>query len=337
MNQEEMIDDLAERIKRMQATAREISKKLNPNIPIKRGFHAKGNGLRAKFQVRSDIPENLQVGLFRPNAEYDGLVRFSNARSETLSDLDKDQRGLAIRIKTVEGASLTPEDRSEIQDFLMTNTPISFARSPVQFIEVGEILLRGIPMVLPRLWRKYGLKEAWRILSVFLQPLISFKPVQMNTFWSRTSYKFGNTAIRFQVRPAPGSKSLSSLQQFLAVFSFVIHRGAERNHYLRIKLGEALQQEDLRYEFCIQFFVDDKKTPIEDAYIEWKESDSVPIPLATLTIPKQAYSDALEQQMEHMAFNPWHTREHTPLGLINLARKKVYNASAENRGGTVIP
>ncbi len=33
-----------------------------------------------------------------------------------------------------------------------------------------------------------------------------------------------------------------------------------------------------------------------------------------------------------MAFNPWNTNEFTPLGLINLARKNVYDASAAHRG-----
>jgi len=32
--------------------------------------------------------------------------------------------------------------------------------------------------------------------------------------------------------------------------------------------------------------------------------------------------------MENIAFSPWNTKDFTPLGLINLARKKVYDASA---------
>jgi hypothetical protein len=100
-------------------------------------------------------------------------------------------------------------------------------------------------------------------------------------------------------------------------------------------LRQALQQEDICFDFCLQLFVDEKRTPIEDAYIEWKESDSPPIPIATLLLPRQDLDDRLQEDMEHMAFNPWNTEEFTPLGLINLARKKVYDASALHRGGTV--
>jgi catalase len=334
MSQDEMINDLAERIQQMQIKAREMAQKRNPSMTLKRGFHAKGTGLRGVFEIRSDIPKDLQVGFFQPGATYASLVRFSNARGEVLGDLSKDQRGIAIRLKTREGENLAPTDTSNIQDFLMTNTPISFARNPVQFIEVGEILLGGIGMVLPRLWRKYGLKEARRILGVFLQPIISFKPLQMNQYWSRTSYQFGSHAIRFLIRPSTGSKMLSGSQQLLGALRSLLQGIPQREDYLREKLREGLKEGELRFDFCIQLFVDEKKTPIEDAYIEWRESDAPPIEIATLVLPKQDFDPQLQQAIELMAFNPWNTVEFMPLGLINLARKKVYEASARHRGAS---
>ncbi len=335
MDQDEMLDDLAERIKRMQIKAREIAKKRDTSAALKRGFHAKGTGVRGKFQVSSDIPKHLQISFFQPGVTYDALVRFSNARGEVLGDLSKDQRGIAIRVKTKAGQSLSPTDMSNIQDFLMTNTPVSFARSPVQFIEVGEILLDGISGVVPRLVKKYGFTEARRILGVFLAPVISFKPFEMNTYWSRTSYQFGERAVRFLIRPIAGAKALSTGEQLSGVWRSLRQGGAQKEHYLREKLREALREGEVCFDFCVQLFMDDKRTPIEDAYIEWKESDSPPVPIATLILPKQDLDAQLQQEIEHMAFNPWHTDEITPLGLINLARKKVYDASATHRGARV--
>jgi catalase len=330
-----MFDDLAERIQQMQVKAREQAQKRDPSAALKRGFHAKGTGVRAKFQVRSELPSHIQVGLFQPGAIYDSLVRFSNARGEVLGDLSKDQRGVAIRLKTDPAEKLSPGDDSNIQDFLMTNTPISFARNPVQFIEVGEILLGGIGGVIPKLVRKYGLKEARRILGVFLAPVISFKPLQMNTYWSRTSYKFGDHAVRYLIQPSMGSKTWSTARQLTEVLRSVTQGTPQREHYLREKLREALREGEVHFDFCIQLFVDERRTPIEDAYIEWKESDSPPIPIATLIIPQQDFDPQLEQDMEYMAFNPWNTNELTPLGLINLARKNVYDASASHRGALI--
>jgi hypothetical protein len=101
---------------------------------------------------------------------------------------------------------------------------------------------------------------------------------------------------------------------------------------MREKLTDALRQGELCFDFCIQPFVDEKKTPIEDAYIEWKEKDSPPVPIAMLVIPRQELDQRLQQEMERMAFNPWNTKDFTPLGLINLARRDVYSASAAHRG-----
>jgi hypothetical protein len=111
--------------------------------------------------------------------------------------------------------------------------------------------------------------------------------------------------------------------------------GSQKDHYLREKLREALRDGDVCFDYCVQLFVDEKRTPIEDAYIEWKESDSPPIPIATLIIPKQDIDPQLQQEVEHMAFSPWTTKDFTPLGLINLARKNVYDASAFHRGAAV--
>lgn len=337
MNQEEMLNDLAQRIQQMQVKAREIAQHHDRSMPLKRGFHAKGTGVRARFKVNSDIPKQLQVGLFQLGAEYEALVRFSNARGEVLGDLAKDQRGCAFRVKMIPTAALSPTDYSDIQDFLMTNTPTSFARNPVQFIEVGEILLEGTVKVPGKLIKKYGWKEARRILGVFLEPLISFKPLQMNQYWSRTSYKFGDRSVRYLLRPSAGSKTLSSGQQFASVLRSVFQGTPQKENYFREKLFESLKTEDLHFEFCIQLFVDDKKTPIEDAYIEWKESDSPPVCIAKLTIPRQNFDSQLQTDMEQMAFNPWHSKDFTPLGLINLARKKVYDASAKTRSSSLQP
>ena len=214
----------------------------------------------------------------------------------------------------------------------MTNTPVSFARNPNQFIEVGEILLEGTSKVIPNLVKKYGLTEARRILGVFLAPVISFKPLQMNQYWSRTAYQFGNIPVRYLIRPIDGSEIWSTSRQLREVFRSLRQNRSERESYLREKLKDALRERDVCFDFCIQLFMNDEKTPIEDAYIEWKEIDSPSIPIARLVIPRQQLDDRLQQGVEAMAFNPWNTKDFTPLGLINRARKDVYAASAAHRG-----
>ena len=80
MGHDKNFDDLAERIQRMQDKARELAQHRDSSAVLKRGFHAKGMGVRAKFKFSPDLPDHLRVGLFQPGVDYDALVRFSNAR-----------------------------------------------------------------------------------------------------------------------------------------------------------------------------------------------------------------------------------------------------------------
>ena len=53
MNQEEMLDNLANRMQQMQINARDTALKRGRSVPLRRAFHAKGLGLRARFKINS--------------------------------------------------------------------------------------------------------------------------------------------------------------------------------------------------------------------------------------------------------------------------------------------
>lgn len=325
--EEEQIAELAGRITEIQIRAREKALKRNPNAVIVRGFHAKGMGLRAEFRVVPDLPEHLTIGLFRPGAAYDALVRFSNAQSEIQSDLKKDQRGLAIRVKTVAGEKLTPDEQTNIQDFVMANTPASFAIDPVEFTDIAELILGNQLMLIPKLWKRYRLRKAIRILAGILRP-IGYRTWQASQFWSRTPYKFGDLAVKFTARPT-GDGGAGSLRE--QIREFFRRRRSEEN-YLRNKIKERLDEGDVMFDFGAQLFADEERTPIEDASKEWKVSDAAFTTIAQLVIPKQNLDESLEKEIERMAFTPWNTDEYRPLGFMNRARKKVYDTSARVRG-----
>lgn len=337
--EEAIVEDLARRIERMQVRALERARRRERPAVLTRGLHAKGMGVRARLRIDADVPERFRHGLFQPDAEYHALVRFSNARGEVLGDLAKDQRGIAVRVKTVAGAPLTPDDYGEnIQDFLGSSTPASFARSATQFIEVGEILLLGnAPAVIGGLVKLYGLAEALRILRVFFTPVLSFAPYEMHRYWSRTSFRFGDSTIRYLFRPTAGSRVWSTAGQVARALK-ALGRGRQwRQHYLRETLVDSLRLADVSFEFCVQEFVDESRTSVEDASVEWAESVAPPVRLATLTIPRQSLDAALQASVERMAFSPWFRNGLEPVGRINLARRRVYEASAAQRGSPAPP
>ena len=78
MSEDEMFDDLAERIQQMQVKARERAQKRNSSAPLKRGFHAKGTGVLAKFEVRSDIPRHCKWVCFN---QVQSMIPSSDSRT----------------------------------------------------------------------------------------------------------------------------------------------------------------------------------------------------------------------------------------------------------------
>jgi len=95
---------------------------------IHRAFHNKGRPLAITYEVAPDLPPELQLDYLRPGVTYHGFARFSRSQSFHAKDGDLDQRGFAFRIETDAGP----------QDILLSNTPVSFARDPVEFLTVAR-------------------------------------------------------------------------------------------------------------------------------------------------------------------------------------------------------
>ena len=88
------------------------------------------------------------------------------------------------------------------------------------------------------------------------------------------------------------------------------------------------------WELRVQLCTDLEKMPIEDASVEWPQTLSAYVPVATLTMPPQdSWSEAARQDIDQaMAFSPWHgVADHRPLGNIMRARRETYAHSAAFR------
>ena len=309
----------ADQIKRVQTQIKE-----REHAPvIRRAFHAKIHvgithhvGITdAQFRVLPDIPEDLRIGLFQPDATYQTTVRFSNASGAIQPDTTKDLRGVAIRVVT---------DQGSIQDFLMTDAPASHARDARQFVIAAEAMASKWQIVsLFKLLRGLGLAETRRMLGVLLRDSRKIPSLATNQFWSRAPFKFGPYAVKFTLQPTESASGSSA---------------ATDEDYLKGDLIERLQKEPVAFDFRVQKYVNEEKTPIEDGSVEWKESDTPFETIAQLLIPQQnlltaaaSETDALVDELE---FNPWNTMEEfRPLGNLNRARRIVYQASADHRAG----
>jgi hypothetical protein len=67
--------------------------------------------------------------------------------------------------------------------------------------------------------------------------------------------------------------------------------------------------------------------PIEDASIEWPESQSPFVPVARIYVPRQTFDTPERVRLaRELSFNPWHSiAEHRPLGNQNRARLRIYS------------
>ena len=134
--------------------------------------------------------------------------------------------------------------------------------------------------------------------------------------------KLGPYAVKFTVRPTDGTKPARKRRR--------------TDDFLREELTERLRAGDLNFEFVVQFYVNDRFTPIEDSSVPWKPEHAPFVTVARLRIPKCDLSDprikALSVAVDRLSFNPWHAIEdHRPLGNVMRARKVAYQRSSDFR------
>lgn len=293
--------------------------------PVDRGFHSKAHAvLRARFRVADDIPAPLRQGVFQQPAEYAAWVRYSNGKPGRNADRAGDVRGMAVKLLRVPGTPLSPSSNS--LDLLA----ITFAAQPARDINQFMSLVRaasGSPAMLPiRLTQDLGVKEATRIIAWSATHIGQrVKSVATHEFFSAVPIRYGPYAAKFKFQPRNAPEAAVDVSD---------------PNYLRHDLERRLAAGPLEYDLLVQLYTDPTNTPIEDASVEWSPSHAPFVRVGTLTIDKRdlAGSAASVEEAEGNAllFNPWQApAEHRPLGSLMRARRIVYPASFEHRGGVV--
>jgi hypothetical protein len=264
----------------------------------------------AEFTVLDGLAAGHRIGLFAAPRTYQCWIRFANATSQ--SDKDKDTRGMAIRVLDVGGENLTPGSTS--QDFVLNSHPVMMVGDTREFLELLEANEAG------------GFRRVLYFLGHLKAARIAFASRANHTchldipYWSTTPYQLGAAAVKYVARPLSAAKS--SMPATLT------------DTYLEEAMRQRLSREEAAFELMVQPQIDARRTPIEDASVEWREQDSPYVPVARIRIPVQSIDDAGKRaRCEEVAFNPWHClREHRPLGSMNRARREIYRAMAEFRG-----
>ena len=296
--------------------------------PAARALHAKGQlGLEATFEVLPELPEHARVALFARPATYRAYVRFSNGASARQPDGKADLRGCALKLVGVTGKKIIPGMEDAVtQDFLMIRSAATPFRTADEFISV-VVGATSPPFGILRAGAHLGFGRLFAILRAtlagFKVPMRSFAETR---YFSAVPIKLGPYAVHYALTPraqagaAPGGAPDALAAEMTA----------------RLARGPVV------YDFQVQFFVDETRTPIEDASVEWKEADAPFVTVARVTLPAQDPTSPrgrrLAALVEGFSFDPWHALEELrPLGDIMRARNAAYRVSTRERHAAAEP
>lgn len=295
--------------------------------------HVKTHGYaQGELRVLPNLADELAQGLFARDGVYSAVVRFSNAASQAQPDAVPDGRGMAIKVLGVEGdVELADEQTGRTQDFVMINHPVFFARNVKDFLRLEQVLVQADDNVLATLrgtltggdWNP--LHWHWRetLAVARIAGQLPAHPAG-NTYFSMAPIRFGRNVAKYRAKPA-GDRHESYVD--------LVQRLGSQTDALRWALEETLQRQEVLFEFQVQLRTSSQTMPIEDATVEWPESESPYRTVAHLLLPRQEIA-LLRQQAayQNLSFNVWHAMvAHRPLGGINRVRRRVYVLSSNWR------
>lgn len=287
-----------------------------------RALHAKAlAGAEAEFSVLPNLPEHARVGLFKTPATYKAYVRYSSGSARPQADQKPDVRGFALKVV---GLPAEGTSKTSTQDFLGNRGASIPFRNTQEF--VNFVLAAQKPLwLLPKLFWHFGLRGTFRVLGRLVKSLKEPPvPLAQMPFHSELPIKFGAYAARFAFFPASAATDAA--------------QDRTSRDYLGEDLGSRLRQGPVDYDFKVQFFVDEVRTPIEDGSVEWLEQDAPFITVARLRLTQQDFASArgrsVSSFIEGLSFNPWNASEDfRPLGDLMRSRRLVYQDSSLTRQG----
>lgn len=307
----------------MEKSQEELVKRIidaNTQIPARgcRAQHATHGGHhRATFEVHELNGEfsDLAQGIFAQPATYPAIIRYSNGKEQDPSEADV--HGMAIKVFANEGARLLvdPDDASAV-DFILIDVDTFFSKSLSDYASVNEKLV-------PLLQRKQTSDDEfsfWEALGGLLSTVFSLRLVDD----ALRLFRF-----RGEKEPVDGVKRWH-LEYSSATPYKLGQVGPVKYKVLANTNDSGADPGMVSVAFCIELPRESGDVNVEDPTRSWGGFADV-ISVVTLRIEEESPSDI---DVERLRFNPWHVPpEHEPLGAINLARKKVYDALATKRQG----
>ncbi len=283
-------------------------------VNVKRAVFLKPHGCaKATFTVASDLPERLRVGVFAAPATHDAWVRISSDTIPKTPDQSNNTIGFAVKVLNVPGPKVLPgEEEFSTQDFVTQNHHVFFADTAKDFLEFTNAAFAG---QLQTYFAAHPVTD--KILKDMAKPTGN---ILDSRYWSTTPYHFGDHDFaKYKFEPCGPVASEPA-------------PAATAKNYLRDRLVRDLGHDGACFNLKVQLRTGDDM-PLDKATVEWSETVSPPVTVATVKIAPQNIVP-LDGTCENMSFTAWHALEdHRPAGSINKARGLIYKRLADLRRG----
>ena len=193
------------------------------------------------------------------------------------------------------------------------------------FVPASKLLMKGeLNTLVKHLIKDRDWTAIWyAIRSFWNYPL--FRCLLERPYWSMSPYRFGDTWVKYALRPSNPKRRKAMPQRYLPFLA--------SDSYLGESIAETLANEEISFDFCVQFFKDKETTCLDNGQAMWRLRDAPLVKLATLRLPVQTTStEERESLVERLSFSPAHCLiEHQPVGEINMGRVVVYDRLAHYR------
>lgn len=287
---------------------------------FERGGNTKTHGIvRAEFTVHDGLPSQLRHGVFAEARTYKAWVRFSGPGPYITPDIDDvGFMSISVKLMGVPGPKLMAEEKYT-QDLLGVSVPIfvspdASANAQLQI----ESLKNAQIYYFINLHRPHILDLLMQ--SIYLKTQSS--PLE-SPYFSQVGYLLGEgQAMQYSFWPVSSNRTKVPRLPF-----------RPPDDYLRQAMAATLAKQDAVFEVKVQLQTDPFLMPLENSAVLWPDDLSPLRTVATLRIPKQAFTSPAQMDFaKQLSYNPWHClAEHRPLGNINRARKRVYDTLSRFR------
>jgi hypothetical protein len=284
-----------------------------------RGGNTKTHGVvRGALVVHDGLAKSLRHGLFETPGRYPAWIRFGGPGPALPPDIeDVGVLSIGVKVMGVPGPKLLDDERFT-QDFSGISTPVFTTPDLRENARLQAAIGRGLPLF-------YFIGPDGHLLDALMQGLWSrtqTSPLE-TPYWSCVPYQRGDgQAMQYAFRPSAATRSrIPGLP------------GRPSGNYLREAMARTLTAQSVEFDMLLQLQTDPRTMPIEHASVRWSPSDSPPVRVATLELPRQQFDSAGQLGFaSRLSINPWHSLPaHRPLGNQNRGRLQVYQTLSRLR------